>query len=136
VILVDTGPLVAIALPADPDHGACERLRKQRGGEFAVPAPVVTETCYMLNTRLGAEAEAAFLELFALGDLRCIDLLPQDYQRAADLVRQYADQPLGTVDASVVAVAERLGVREIATLDARHFNVVRPRHVDHFTLLP
>jgi uncharacterized protein len=136
VILVDTGPLVAIALPADADHRACEQLRQQRGGDFAVPAPVITETCYMLQTRLGAEAEAAFLQLFALGDLRCIDLLPEDYQRAADLVRQYSDQPLGAVDASVVAVAERLRVQEVATLDARHFRVVRPRHVDHFALLP
>ncbi|GAA4546285.1 hypothetical protein [Pseudonocardia xishanensis] len=54
----------------------------------------------------------------------------------ADLVDTYADLPLGTSDASVVALAERLGVTEVATLDHRHFRVVRPRHVDAFTLLP
>jgi uncharacterized protein len=51
-------------------------------------------------------------------------------------VTQYADFPLGAVDATVVAVAERLGVSEIATVDRRHFTVVRPRHAHAFTLLP
>ena len=54
----------------------------------------------------------------------------------AELVLQYDDFPLGTTDASVIAVAERLGVSEVATLDRRHFSAVRPSHVDHFTLLP
>ena len=42
----------------------------------------------------------------------------------------------GTVDASVVAVGERLGITEVATVDRRHFSMVRPRHVGGFTLLP
>jgi uncharacterized protein len=54
----------------------------------------------------------------------------------ADLVAQYRDLPLGTTDASVVTIAERLGSVEIATLDRRDFTVVRPRHVPAFTLLP
>lgn len=49
---------------------------------------------------------------------------------------QYADLPLGSVDASVVAVVGRLGVTTVMTIDRRHFTVVRPRHVDAFTLLP
>jgi len=53
-----------------------------------------------------------------------------------ELVARYADLPLGTTDASVVALAERLGVDELATLDRRHFSVVRPRHVEALTLLP
>jgi predicted nucleic acid-binding protein len=54
----------------------------------------------------------------------------------AELVRKYADLPLGAVDASVVAIAERLGVREIATLDRRHFSVARPRHAEVFSIVP
>ena len=53
-----------------------------------------------------------------------------------ELVEIYADLRLGAVDASVVAVAERLGATEVATLDRRHFTVVRPRHTAAFTLLP
>lgn len=61
-------------------------------------------------------------------------LAADDWRRAAELVIRYADLPLGAVDASVVAVAERLGLAEIATIDRRHFSVVRPRNIDAFTL--
>jgi predicted nucleic acid-binding protein len=54
----------------------------------------------------------------------------------ADLVVKYGSLPLGTTDASVIAIAERLKLTEIATLDRRHFSVVRPNHVNAFTLLP
>ncbi|HET6859230.1 MAG TPA: hypothetical protein VFH94_19350 [Streptomyces sp.] len=57
----------------------------------------------------------------------------EDYEHLRDL---YADFPLGTVDASVVAVAERLGLQEVATIDRRHFSAVRPKHVRALTLVP
>jgi len=60
----------------------------------------------------------------------------QDFARMADLVRQYADFPLGTADASVIAVAERLGATHVATIDQRHFRAVRPAHCAAFELLP
>jgi predicted nucleic acid-binding protein len=65
-----------------------------------------------------------------------VDLELADYERMAELVETYADFPLGTTDAAVAAVAERLGVSEIATLDRRHFHAVRPRHTGGFQLLP
>ncbi|MEZ5191830.1 MAG: PIN domain-containing protein [Nocardioides sp.] len=61
---------------------------------------------------------------------------PSDWIRVAELVARYRDLPLGTVDASVVAAAERLGLSEVATVDRRHFTVIRPNHIDAFTLLP
>lgn len=54
----------------------------------------------------------------------------------AELIGTYADLRLGAVDASVIATAERLGATTIATLDRRHFTVVRPRHVEAFDLVP
>jgi len=54
----------------------------------------------------------------------------------AELIERYQDLRLGTTDASVIALAERLDVNEIATLDRRHFTVVRPLHVQALTLLP
>ena len=62
-------------------------------------------------------------------------VLPDDWIRIAELVAIYHDLPLGTVDASVVALAERLGISTIATLDRRHFTIVRPKHVPSFELL-
>lgn len=136
MILIDTGPLYALAAKNDTHHEACTRLADERWDEFTVPTTVIPETCYMLGSRLGAEAEAVFLDLIATGALATVDLDAVDYGRTAVLVRQYADLRLGAVDASIVAVAERLGVTEVATVNPRDFTVVRPRHIGHFTLLP
>lgn len=72
----------------------------------------------------------------AEGGFEPVDLTAADYARMAELVKQYDDLRLGTTDASVIALAERLGVTEVATLDRRHFTAVRPKHVDALTLLP
>jgi len=56
--------------------------------------------------------------------------------RMSELVEQYADFPLGGIDASVIALAERLGAPTVVTLDRRHFAAVRPRHRDAFELVP
>jgi hypothetical protein len=101
-----------------------------------VPATVVAEVGYLLAREGGATVEAAFLRSLADGDFAAVELTRIDYVRMAELVGQYANLPLGTTDASVVAVAERLGVGELATLDRRDFSVVRPRHIQAFTLLP
>lgn len=90
----------------------------------------------MLSARPGGRHPGRGLTSLADGDLAVVELELTDWRRAAELVTRYADMPLGAVDASVVAVAERLGLTEIATTDRRHFGVVRPRHIDAFTLLP
>ncbi len=97
---------------------------------------MVTEVTYLLATRLGPEPEVRFLGDLAAGAFSVEPVAAGDWLRIAELVANYRDLPLGTVDASVVAAAERLGVQEIATVDRRHFSVVRPSHVAAFTLLP
>lgn len=91
---------------------------------------------YLLATRLGPVAEVRFLGDLAAGELSVEPVAAGDWLRVAELVARYRDMPLGTVDASVVATAERLGVTEIATLDRHHLGVVRPRHAESFRLLP
>jgi uncharacterized protein len=65
-----------------------------------------------------------------------VDLTDDDLDRMAGLVERYSDLPLGSADASVVAVAERLRINEVFTLDTRDFSVIRPVHVAAFTLIP
>jgi uncharacterized protein len=96
---------------------------------------VITEVVYLVETRLGVPAELRFLGDLAAGNLVPEPVAPPDWLRIAELVGRYRDLPLGTADASVVAAAERLGVTEVATLDRRHFSVVRPLK-GPFTLLP
>jgi hypothetical protein len=105
-------------------------------GPLIVPQLVVAEVAYLLEARIGVEAEVRFL-----GDLAAGNLIPEpvragDWIRIAELVAGYRDLPLGTVDASVVAAAERLGLVQLATLDRRHFTVVRPSHATAFEILP
>jgi predicted nucleic acid-binding protein len=102
-----------------------------------VPPLVIAEACYLIGKHLGAVAEAAFLDEFGPGKaLSPGDLLQEDVLRMAVLVRQYADLGLGGTDTAVIATAERLGVASIATVERRHFTVVRPKHVGSFTLPP
>jgi predicted nucleic acid-binding protein len=97
---------------------------------------VIAEVAYLIGTRLGWEAEVRFLGDLAGGNFTLEPLHPADAVRMAELVARYRDLPLGTVDASVVAAAERLTVSKIATTDRRHFSIVRPAHTDAFELLP
>jgi hypothetical protein len=128
--------LVAVANSRDQHHEACKALLESHSGPIGIPAPVVVEVCQLLAARRGTRAEAAFLTSLGSGELNVVEVEQADYTRAARLVERYADLPLGAVDAMVVAVAERLHVTELATLDRRHFSVVRPAHVEAFTLLP
>jgi predicted nucleic acid-binding protein len=97
---------------------------------------VITEVAYFIGSRLGSAPEVQFLADLAAGTFIAESVLPFDWPRIAELVWRYRDLPLGTVDASVVATAERLGIVEVATLDRRHFSVIRPTHVAAFDLLP
>jgi predicted nucleic acid-binding protein len=134
--VVDTSALYAVADGSDDDHNACDELLGTFTGELVVPTPVVVESSWLICDRLGAAAEASFLRSVTTGELRREDLTDADWERALALVEGYADLALGLVDASIVAVAERLGVGNIATLNHRDFRVVRPRHTEAFQLLP
>lgn len=70
------------------------------------------------------------------GEIVVVDLTLDDYRRAVELIRQYSDLGLELVDASVIAIAERMGITTIATLDRHDFAVVRPAHIDAFEIVP
>ena len=132
--VVDTGPLYAVADEDDADHGRCRAVLEQTDYRLIVPTLVIAETTYLIATRLGPQVEAPFLR--SLTRMHVEAPTPDDWPRIADLVEQYGDFPLGGVDASVVALAERLNVEIIVTLDDRHFRAIRPRHRKAFRLLP
>jgi len=134
--VVDAGPLYAYVDADDRHHRSSLELLESHPGPMVVPTLVVTEAAYLIATRLGTDAEIRFLGDLASGAFTVAPVDPSDWLRIAELVSRYRDLPLGTVDASVVVASERLGLHEVATLDRRHFTVVRPRHVASFTLLP
>jgi predicted nucleic acid-binding protein len=97
---------------------------------------VVAEVGHLVRTRLGPEPEVRFLGDLAGRAFVTVPVENGDWLRIAELVARYRDLPLGTIDASIVAAAERLGVTTIATLDRRRFGVVLPAHVAAFELVP
>lgn len=136
MLIVDAGPLYAAAARRDKHHERSVELLSASTRPLLVPALVVTEVSYLLADRIGAHAELAFGRALAHGELIVEPVADADWPRIAELMEQYLDLPLGVVDASVVVLAERLEAETIATLDQRHFGVVRPRHVEAFTLVP
>jgi len=135
-IIVDTGVLLAAADSDDEDHDRCSELLRHHRGNLWASAPVIPETAWQIERNLGPLSESAFLQLITEQHLRVIDLNLIDWGRCIELIDTYADLRLGLVDASVVAVAERLGVTSIATLNHRDFSVVRPAHCDGLELIP
>lgn len=135
-LLLDTGPLYSCIDTSNSDHVACTRLLETHVGPLLVPMLVIAEVTYLARQWVGAHAEIRFLGDLAQGTLIVERVVAGDWLRIAELVSKYRDLQLGTVDASIVAAAERLGITTIATLDRRDFGVVRPAHVSAFDLLP
>jgi predicted nucleic acid-binding protein len=136
VLIVDAGPLYAAAARRDKHHERSVELLSGSARPLLVPALVLTEVSYLLSDRVGPHAELAFARAIERAELVVEPVLDSDWPRITELMEQYLDLPLGMVDASVIALAERRGVEVIATLDQRHFSTVRPRHVPAFTLVP
>jgi predicted nucleic acid-binding protein len=135
-VIADTGALYALVDRSDAWHARVLAWWKRNREPVLVPVTVIPEVTYLLQTRIGAAAEIAFVRSVVDGEFTIEPAEPEDLQRAADIMQRYSDLPLGFVDASVVAVAERVESREILTTDRRHFGVVRPQHVRGFVLSP
>ena len=135
ILVCDTSVLYAALDEAESDHEACTDLLS-KGPTIVTPSPTLVEIDQLAQSRQVPRATDALLASVEDGSILVAQLDLEDYVRVRELVARYADFPLSLVDASVVAVAERLEQDTIATLDRRHFSVVRPLHVPAFKLLP
>lgn len=135
-LILDTGPLYASLDRSDADHAACRALIEATAEVLVVPAPVLVEVDYWVHQRLHPGALVALLDDIEQGAYVIEDVEAGDYGRVRQLCDRYADADIGFVDAAVLAIVERLGEPKLATLDHRHFGLLRPRHCDALTLLP
>jgi len=135
-VIADTGALYALVDKSDAWHARVLAWWTDHGASVVVPTSVLPELCYLLQTRIGSAAEHAFVRAVADGEFVLEDLEMDDVARAAAVMAQYADWPLGFVDSTIVATAERLWTRELLTTDRRHFGALRPKHTPAFVLLP
>lgn len=136
MLLVDSNVWLDAADVDCPTYNACASLLRDRQRELVTPAVVVGEAARLIRFKLGATAESAYVQLITAGSIKIIDLTTEDWTRVRDLVKTYVDRPLGLVDAAIVAVAERMEITELASMNGRDFYLVRPKHITGFTLLP
>jgi uncharacterized protein len=133
--IADTGFILALGNVDDQFHQACNTIKRQEPIIY-VPQSVLAEVGYMLNRDLGSLGLARFLRTLSETKYRVIPLELRDILRTADLLEKYADVRPDFVDLSIAAVAERMGIRRILTIDRRDFQILRPAHIDHFEILP
>jgi predicted nucleic acid-binding protein len=134
IAIVDTGPLVAAANRADPDHAPSLEALQSKDYALAIPALCVAEASYLIGKKQGPRVESLLLRSLESFDVQAP--ANNEWRRIAELVDTYSNFPLGGTDASVIALAERFETEWIITLDRKHFSTVRARHVKRFQLLP
>ena len=135
-LVLDTGPVYATLDRRDAAFERTRRLLRANQERLVIPAPVLVEVDQLVSRWLPPQVFVDLLDDVAAGAYRIEELHPTDYRRIHDLCARYADADIGFVDAAVLAVVERLNEPKLATLDHRHFGLMRPRHVDALQLLP
>ncbi len=128
--LIDTGPLVALFNRNDEFHRRATVFLRDFRGVFLTTVPVVTETVYLLDFH--PDAQLNFLRWLERGALRVEWAGKEDLGRIIQLFERYSDLPMDLADASLVALAERLDIREIATFDS-DFEIYRVHGKSRFT---
>ncbi len=135
-MIVDTSALLAYFDRNEPDHDSCAEVIEASTEPLIVSPYVVAELDYLLATHQGTAAEVAALTELAGGAWSLAGFDADDLRAAIDVINRYHDQRIGVADASIVVLAERYRTRSIATLDRRHFGVLRPLTGDSFTVVP
>jgi uncharacterized protein len=134
MILVDTGPLVALIHQDDNEHRLCKETFLTFSEPLGTVWPVLTEALYLLN--FSWEAQNALWEMIQAGAVEILPLGTDDVARMRDLMRKYRDLPMDLADAALVRIAERERLRRIFTLDRRDFQIYRPSRIGRFAVLP
>ena len=134
--VIDAGMLYALVDTADGLHERAVAAIKAEPEAIIVPQATLPEICYLIGSRLGAAQETAFIRYLADSDWRLEPLTEQDIERVIALMSEHATAGIGYVHAAIAAIAERMGATRIYTLNRRHFEPIRPSHVERFELLP
>ena len=134
--LLDSSFLFALINQKDANHAACVEVARNTTLQKIILVTVIPETCYLLHRWLGHAVMRAFIHNLQDPIWQIEQVQPHDWARVNELLNQYADARLDLVDATLVAAAERLNIETILTLDQRDFRLIRPQHVEYFSILP
>ena len=130
--ILDTGPLYALFDRDDEHHQQSVAFVQQQEFDLLTTWPVITEVTYLL--RFDPRAQTDFLHWIRQGGALLVDLVLDDLDIAVAVLTKYADLPADFADASLIAIADRLQIRQIATYDG-DFRVYRYRRRYRFVTL-
>ena len=133
-LLADTNAIIALLDRSDKHHAVIVQVIEDK--EVLIPATILPEVDYLATKYLGERVARSFLEALTDGSFHYLAVEIIDIDRSLKIMTCYKDIPLGLVDSSLVALAERYQIQQILTLDRRHFNIVKPEGIDYFELLP
>jgi uncharacterized protein len=135
-VIFDSSFLFALTYAKARRHEDCVQAAGSLREKFIVPVTVLPEVTYLLASRFGHYYMREFVRKVSRAEWHVENLSREDLERASELLAVYADTKLDFADATIVAMAERLDVDTILTLDRRDFLMIRPRHVSYFRVLP
>jgi len=134
--ILDTSFLFALTDQGDRNHQRVLAIAQNVNEPLVLPAVVLPEVCYLIASRLGHQAMRRFVSSVRPETIQVKSVTTEDLVRVHQILEQYADNQLDFTDAAIVAIAERLNITRVYTLDRRDFSVIRPRHCDYFELYP
>lgn len=134
LVLIDTGPIVAVLMPEDTQHLSCVDVVRQIAPPLYTSWAVVTEAAWLLRRKPGGLA--ALMRILNDDTIRCLDLDSDAPQKIAEIAEEYSDLSPQLADLTLVYLASQLGTRTIFTLDRRDFTVYRDRTGASFELYP
>lgn len=134
MIIVDTGPLVALFDKDDSYNKLCKSLLRQIDEPLITTCPVLTEVMYLLN--FSSLAQELCLEFIESGGVEIYSESSKHIYRIHNLMKQYQDLPIDFADASIIALSEEKKISAIFTLDHKHFRIYAPKHIKTFHLIP
>ena len=136
MLVLDTGPLLALLDEGDADHGRCRAMVELVGEPLLVPSVILPEVNYWVMKLLSLSVWEGFVEDLIGGAYLFEEVVERDIERALEIDKTYEALALGYVDTGVMALCERLGEPKVATIDLRDFRPVVPAHATHWTIYP
>jgi len=133
--LIDTGFMLAVLSHNDPYHAACRAVLASEP-DARIPSAVLPELAYMTLRDVNRGVFVQFMRTLSYNPSKLVLMVDTDFKRATDIMEKYADSKIDFVDCAIMAVAERLNISRILTVDQRDFRILRPKHVSAFEILP
>ncbi|TRU26201.1 MAG: PIN domain-containing protein [Microcystis aeruginosa Ma_SC_T_19800800_S464] len=134
--ILDTSFLFALTDQSDRNHERVLAVAQSINESLVLPVVVLPEVCYLIGSRLGHQAMRRFVSSITPDTVQVEPLMPDDLVRVHEILEQYADNQLDFTDAAIIAIAERLNITRVYTIDRRDFSIIRPSHCDYFELFP